>query len=155
MPARNQGLYFEDFPLEEEYTSPGRTVTEADIVMFCALSGDWTEIHSNVEFAQSSFFGQRLAHGALVFSIATGLVTRLGVIEGTAIAFAGMTWKFAKPVFIGDTIRVTLKALKKRALSAEAGMVIAAVSIVNQKDEVVESGEWTVMVRRKPQDVAA
>jgi len=155
MPPRILGLYFEDFPLEEEYTSPGRTITEADLVMFSALSGDWTEIHSNVESAKSSFFGQRLAHGALVFSLATGLVARLGVIEGTAIAFLSMTWKFAKPVFIGDTICVKLKALKKRAVSPEAGMVIAAVSIVNQKDEVVESGEWTVMVKRRPQQPAS
>lgn len=155
MPAPIQGLYFDDFPLDEEYTSPGRTVTETDVVMFSALSGDWTQIHSNVESAKSSYFGQRIAHGALVFSIATGLVARLGVIEGTAIAFLGMTWKFAKPVFIGDTICVKLKAIKKRAVGAEAGMVIAAVSIVNQKDEVVENGEWTVMVRRQPQAQAS
>ncbi len=155
MSVHTRSLFFEDFPLDEEYTSPGRTITETDVVMFSALSGDWTQIHSNVEAAKSSYFGQRLAHGALIFSIATGLVARLGVIEDTAIAFLGLTWKFAKPVFIGDTICVKLKATKKRAVSAEAGMVIAAVSIVNQREEVVESGEWTVMVRRKPQPAAA
>jgi acyl dehydratase len=150
MAAPVLGLYFDDFPLDEEYTSPGRTVTETDLVMFSGLSGDYTQIHSDVEFAKTTPFGQRIAHGALIFSIATGLVSRLGVIEGTAIAFLGLTWKFAKPVLIGDTICVKLKAIKKRAMGAEAGMVVAAVSVVNQRDEVVESGEWTVLIRRKP-----
>jgi acyl dehydratase len=148
MPAPVMGMYFDEFPLDEEYTSPGRTVTEADLVSFSGISGDYNQLHSNAEFAKSAPFGQRIAHGALVFSMATGLINRLGVIEGTAIAFLGMTWKFRKPVFIGDTISVRLKATKKRAAGPEAGMVFADISILNQRDEVVQSGEWTVMVRR-------
>jgi acyl dehydratase len=151
MPAVVLGMYFDDFPLNEEYVSPGRTVTEADIVAFAGVSGDYNQLHTDEEFCKAGMFGKRVAHGALIFSMATGLTSRMGVIEGTAIAFASMTWKFAKPVFIGDTIRVRLKAIKKRALGAEAGMLIAEVAVVNQKDEVVESGEWTVIVRRKPQ----
>ena len=150
MSARVLGLYFDEFPLDEEYTSPGRTVTETDLVTFSGISGDYNPLHSDVEFAKASPFGQRIAHGALVFSLATGLTSRLGVIEGTAIAFLGMTWKFRKPVFIGDTIRVRLRATKKRAVGAEAGMLFADVSIINQRDEVVQNGEWTVMVKRKP-----
>jgi acyl dehydratase len=150
MPARVLGMYFDEFPLDEEYTSPGRTVTETDVVNFSGISGDFNQLHSDVEFARASPFGQRLAHGALVFSMATGLTGRLGVIEGTAIAFLSMTWKFRKPVFIGDTIRVRLKATKKRAVGAEAGMLIADLSVINQRDEVVQNGEWTVMVKRKP-----
>ena len=150
MPSRVLSLHFDDFPLNEEYESPGRTVTETDVVNFCGLAGDYNQIHSDVEFAKSTPFGQRIAHGALVFSMATGLTARLGVIEGTAIAFVGLTWKFTKPVFIGDTIRVRLKAIKKRAVSPEAGMVIAEVAVINQRDEVVQKGEWTVMVKRKP-----
>lgn len=151
MPALVLGMYFDDFPLNEEYVSPGRTVTEADIVAFAGLSGDYNPLHTDEEFCKSGMFGQRIAHGALIFSMATGLVSRLGVIEGTAIAFAGLTWKFVKPVFIGDTIRVRLRALKKRAVAPEAGMLITEVTVVNQRDEVVESGEWTVLVRRKTQ----
>ena len=149
MPGVVHGMYFDEFPLDEEYTSPGRTVTETDLVMFSAVSGDFNQLHSDAEFAKTSHFGQRIAHGALIFSMATGLTGRLGVIEGTAIAFLGVTWKFSKPVLIGDTIRVTLKAIKKRAVGPEAGMLIAAISVINQKDEVVQSGEWTVMVKRK------
>ncbi len=150
MPGVVHGFYFDDFPLDEEYVSPGRTVTETDLVMFSGVSGDFNQLHSDAEFAKNSYFGQRIAHGALILSMATGLTGRLGVIEGTAIAFLGMTWKFSKPVFFGDTVRVMLQALKKRAVSPEAGMVIAAVSVINQRDEVVQSGEWTVMVKRKP-----
>jgi acyl dehydratase len=81
--------------------------------------------------------------------MATGLTSRLGVIEGTAIAFLGLTWKFSKPVFIGDTIRVKMKAIKKRAVAAEAGILVAEVTVVNQRDETTQGGEWTVMVKRK------
>ncbi len=150
MPGPTRGLYFEEFPLNEEYVSPGRTITEADVVGFCGLSGDFTQIHSDVEFAKGTPFGQRIAHGLLVLSIASGLAARMGIIEGTAIAFLGLSWKFSKPVFIGDTVRLTMKATKKRAVSPEAGIVVSEVSLLNQKDEVVETGEWTVMVKRKP-----
>jgi acyl dehydratase len=149
MPAPVLGMYFDEFPLNEEYTSPGRTVTETDVVNFSGVSGDYNQLHSDAEFARATPFGQRIAHGALVFSMATGLTSRLGVIEGTAIAFLGMTWKFRKPVLIGDTIRVKMTATKKRAVSPQAGMIFTDIVIVNQKDEIVQSGEWTVMVRRK------
>jgi acyl dehydratase len=144
-----RGLYFDDFPLNEEYESPGRTITEADIVMFAGLSGDYNQLHTDAEFARATPFGARIAHGALVLSVATGLASRLGVIEGTALAFTGLTWKFQKPVFAGDTVRLRLKATKKRALGNEAGMVIAEVTIVNQRDEIVQSGEWSVLIARK------
>jgi acyl dehydratase len=152
MPEHVLGLYFDDFPLNEEYVSPGRTVTEADVVLFSGLSGDYNQLHSDIEFARQSQFGQRLAHGALVLSMATGLIGRLGVIEGTAIAFLGLTWKFSKPIFIGDTVRVKLKAVKKRAVGPEAGIVITDITVINQKDEPCQSGEWTVMVKRKQAD---
>lgn len=150
MPERLLALYFDEFPLNEEYVSPGRTITEADIVNFSGVSGDFNPLHSDVEFAKATQFGQRLAHGALILSMATGLTSRLGVIEGTAIAFLGLTWKFSKPVFIGDTIRVKMKAIKKRAVAAEAGILVAEVTVVNQRDETTQGGEWTVMVKRKP-----
>jgi acyl dehydratase len=150
MPAPALGLYFDDFTLDEEYVSPGRTITETDVIMFAGLSGDYNQLHTNIEVAKSSVFGQRLAHGALIFSMVTGLINRMGVIEGTAIALTSFSWKFSKPVFIGDTIWAHLKAIKKRAVGAEAGMVIAQITVVNQKDEVVESGELTVMVKRRP-----
>lgn len=149
MPAANPGLYFDDFPLEQEYESPGRTITETDLVVFSGVSGDYNPLHTDIEFAKQGPFGQRIAHGMLVLSIVTGLVSKMGILDGTAIAFLGLTWKFSKPVYINDTVRLTMKATKKRAVGAEAGMVIAEVVVRNQRGEKVQSGELTVMIKRQ------
>ncbi len=145
-------MYLEDFKVGQTYTSPARTITEADIVSFAALSGDWNQIHTDVEFAKSTPFGQRIAHGMLVLSVSTGLGARMGFIEGTAIAFLSLTWKFSKPVFIGDTVRLQVKMNKKRAVGPQMGLVIFDAAIVNQREEIVQQGEWSVMVKRQGVD---
>jgi len=144
-----RGLHFEEFEVGAAYTSPGRTVTETDVVAFAALSGDYNQLHTDAEFAKSTFFGARIAHGLLGLSIASGLGSRMGFLEGTALAFLGLTWKFSKPIFIGDTIALQAKVAKKRAVSGEAGIVVFDCSLLNQRDEVTQQGEWTVMVRRR------
>ena len=104
--AIQRGLYFEEFNVGDTVTSAGRTITEADIVSFAALSGDWNAIHVDAEFARSQMFGERIAHGLLGLSIASGLAVRLGFIEDTVIAFMGLDWKFRAPIKIGDTIHM-------------------------------------------------
>ena len=104
-----RGLYFEDYNENLDIVSAGRTVTETDIVQFCMLSGDWNQLHCDAEFAKTTPFGQRIAHGLLGLSIGTGLGGSMGFIEGTAIAFLGLTWKFVKPILIGDTIRLRVQ----------------------------------------------
>ena len=134
-------------------TSPGRTITETDVVLFSGLSGDYNELHTNTAFAAGTPFGQRIAHGLLGLSIASGLVGRLGLIEGTAIAFTGLEWRFKAPVFIGDTIRVRAEVEKTRAMRAVGGgMVILQVSVLNQRDEVVQEGAWKVLMRARPSE---
>lgn len=155
MTTQARGLYFEEFEPGIEYISPGRTITEADIVTFAGLSGDYNQLHTNSEFAKATPFGQRIAHGLLGLSIASGLGSRLGFLEGTVVAFLGLTWKFTKPIFIGDTLRLRVKMAKKRAVSPEMGMVIFDAAILNQRDEVTQEGEWTVMVRRKGEPTPA
>jgi len=147
--ALARGLYFEEFEVGAAYTSPGRTVTETDVVAFAALSGDYNQLHTDAEFAKSTFFGARIAHGLLGLSIASGLGSRMGFLEGTALAFLSLTWKFSKPIFIGDTIALQAKVAKKRAVSGEAGIVVFDCALLNQRDEVTQQGEWTVMVKRK------
>ena len=147
--SQPRGLYFEDYNDKLDITSAGRTVTETDIVQFCQLSGDWNQLHCDAEYAKTTPFGQRIAHGLLGLSIGTGLGGSMGFIEGTAIAFLGLSWKFVKPILIGDTIRLRVRLNKKRPLSAEAGMVVIDAEIVNQRDEVTQRGEWTVMVKRR------
>jgi 3-hydroxybutyryl-CoA dehydratase len=87
LPTRTD-LYFEDYEIGLTVTSQGRTITETDIVSFAALTGDWNVIHTNAEYAAKQMFGQRVAHGLLVLSIASGLVMRLGLMEETVLEVA-------------------------------------------------------------------
>ena len=146
-----RGLYFEEFTVGDSLVTAGRTVTEADIVNFAALSGDWTTIHTDAEYAKGIMFGERIAHGALVLSIATGLAVRSGVIEGTVIAFRDLTWKFSGGVKIGDTVRVRLQIGEKKAMPRlGGGSVLMNAEVVNQRDETVQRGTWTMLVKSKP-----
>ena len=148
-----RGKYLEDFVVGEIMTSPGRTITETDVVQFAALSGDYNELHTNAEFAKATPFRQRIAHGLLGLAVASGLASRLGFIEGTAIAFAGLEWKFKKPVFIGDTIHMTAQVEKTRPMRPiGGGMVILAISMLNQHGESVQEGTWKVLVRSRPSE---
>jgi len=115
--------YLEDFKVGEKAISPGRTVTEADIVMFAALSGDWNELHTNAEYMKNSIFGQRIAHGMLTLSIASGLSLRTGARSPVEIlAFLGMdNVRLLAPVFIGDTIRVESEVIEVRPRRSNVG----------------------------------
>ena len=150
-----QKSYFEDFKLGEKTVSPARTITETDIVMFAALSGDWSELHTNAEYMKQSVFGQRIAHGLLTLSIATGLALRTGG-RGTIdmLAFLGMDKvKFTNsPVFIGDTIRVELEVIEARTSQSrpDAGILKFKNTVKNQRDEEVATYEAAVMVNKKP-----
>lgn len=149
--APTRGRYFEEFEVGFEATTPARTITETDVVNFAALTGDWNPLHTDVEFARTTVFGQRIAHGLLVLSIASGLITRLGLIEGTAEAFRELSWKFRAPVFIGDTIHAVATVTETRPLPRlNSGMVILEVSVINQRGEVVQKGTWQALVKSRP-----
>jgi acyl dehydratase len=143
--------YFEELEVGTQWLSPRRTITEADIVMFAAITGDHNPVHTDEEFAKSTVFGGRILHGPAAFAIATGLESRLGIKEGTAIAFLGMTWDMRGPVKIGDTIYVREKVTSKRETKKPTtGIVNFYVAIENQRGEVVQEGEWKVMMKRDP-----
>jgi acyl dehydratase len=147
---RPRGLYFEEFKPDTEVVTAGRTITEADIVSFAGLSGDYTTIHTDAEYAKSTPFGERIAHGMLGLSVATGLATQFGLIEGTVIAFTGLNWKFKGPIKIGDTIHATVKVKQTKAMSAAGGgFVIFDVQVNNQRGETVQQGEWSMLVKSK------
>ena len=146
-----RGLYWEEWEVGAEFESPARTVTEADIVAFAGLSGDYNPLHVNEEYCKTTIFGGRILHGPAGFAIATGLESRLGIKEGTATAFLGMTWDLKGPIKIGDTIRVLQKVTSVRETKKPTqGIVFFHVALVNQRDEVVQEGEWKVMFIRKP-----
>ncbi|MEP7289309.1 MAG: MaoC/PaaZ C-terminal domain-containing protein [Chloroflexota bacterium] len=145
------GLWFEEFNEGLSVESRGRTITEADLVNFAGVSGDYNPMHTDAEFAKNTQFAARVAHGALVFSIATGLTYQLGVLEGTVIAFTGFEMKLRAPVFIGDTIRVIATVSKRRAMpAASGGFVTFDIKVPNQKGEITQKGEWTVLVASRP-----
>jgi len=150
LPAR-MGLYFEEFEIGQSVTSVGRTITETDVVNFAALSGDWTQIHTDAEFAANHPFGQRVAHGLLLVSIASGLAARLGFIEGTALALREIAeWKFSLPIFIGDTIHMRATVVETKPMRRlGGGLVTLKVEILNQKEEVVQRGMWGVLVKSR------
>ncbi len=147
------GLYYEDFHEGQQILTVGRTVAESDIVSFAGLSGDFNQLHTDAEYAASSPFGQRIAHGLLGLSITSGLALRTGILEGTVIAFREINgWKFTKPVFIGDTIHAELKVTETRPYPRlNGGSVTIDFDVRNQKDETVMKGTWTVIVASKPQ----
>ncbi len=151
MTTETRGLYFEEFSLGQKIKTPSRTITETDVVNFAGLSGDYNALHTDAVFAQATPYGQRIAHGVLVLSIATGLAARHGFIEGTALAFRELSWKFNAPVFIGDTIymEATVSALKPIARLG-GGMVILSAVMFNQRHEAVQKGEWRVLMKSKP-----
>jgi acyl dehydratase len=147
-----RGYYFEQFEAGQHFVTAGRTITEGDIVTFAGLSGDYNQIHTDAEFSKTTPFGQRVAHGLLVLSIASGLAMRSGVLEGTVLAFREINhWKFSSPVFIGDTIRVELAVIETRALPRlGGGAVVIELAVKNQRDETTMKGSWTALVANQP-----
>ena len=149
-----RGLYFEDFEVGQIFYSTGRTINASDIANFAGLSGDYNQIHTDAEFAKETPFGQRIAHGLLITSIASGLVMQSGLLEGTVLAFREINeWKFIKPTFIGDTVRVESEVITAKALRRiGGGSVVISLTIKNQSDETLIKGTWTVLVVSRPQE---
>jgi len=149
--SRSRGLFFEEFSVGQEIESPARTVTETDVVQYAGLSGDYNPLHTDAEFAKSTPYGRRIAHGLLGLSMASGLASRTGFIEGTARAFIGLTWKFKAPIFIGDSIRLQATVTRTRPMpSVGGGMVVLELTLLNQEDERVQQGQWTLLVAGRP-----
>ena len=106
MSDKAQGRYFEEFEIGDAVVTGEHVVTEEEIMAFARLTGDNNPMHTDPEYAQTHMFGQQVAHGPLVLSIAVGLAWQLGFMQGTVLAFRDLEWKFSRPVFISDRIRV-------------------------------------------------
>ena len=145
------GVFFEDLQIGQEFTSPGRTVTEADIVIFAGLSGDYNVLHTDAEHMKTSIFGERIAHGLLGLGIQQGLASR-GEPAAAHGLLSALKWKFRSPIKIGDTVHVLSRITGKRdGPDAGRGLVTVERRLVNQRGEVVQEGETEhVMERRKP-----
>ncbi len=145
-----RGMYFEEFTEGTEVVTQGRTITEADIVNFAGVSGDYNTIHTDAEYAKTTPFGERISHGLLGLSVATGLAMQLGFVDGTVIAFTGLEWKFKGAIKIGDTIHVVAKVKQPKAMrAAGGGFVVFDARVVNKRGESVQQGRWTLLVKSK------
>lgn len=146
------GRYFEDFSTGETFTTRSRTITEADVVQFAALTGDFTYLHVDVVAAAATPFGQRIAHGALVYSYSIGLTTQLNLLEGTVIAFYGLDrLRSIRPTFIGDTIHVE-KRVTALDRKEKGGLVTYDTQIRNQHGDTVMVYIDKVLVRYRNGD---
>lgn len=146
------GKFFDQLEIGDKFSTVSRTVTEADIVNFCGVSGDFNQLHTDIEFAARTTFGQRVAHGMCGMAIASGCVNRSGLIEGTTVAFIGIQdWSFRKPIFINDTVLVEISVKdKKETKKTDRGFVSFWLKVINQREEVVMEGQWDILMARNP-----
>ena len=152
MPYSYEPHHFEDFEEGKEFISVGRTVTESDFMMHSALSGDWTELHTNKEYAEDQQFGERIAHGPMTFVQATGFVYRTGIVERTALAFLGMNYMdLPNPVHIGDTIQLEMVVDKTKDIDSrdDAGLVVLDTEMEKQDGTVVFQGDMKFLIKTK------
>ena len=145
------GKFFEELTTESAFETAPRMVTNEDIQTFINLTGDDNRLHTDDAFARSQGFEGRIAHGALVVSIATGLAWSTGILTDTTIAFRAIEdWKFTQPVYPGDAIRLRGSISDTRAMPRlGAGLVRFDLEVVNQKDVVVSSGSLRMLMRSK------
>ncbi len=149
MMSEPRGLTFDDFEPGACYQSQARTVTEADVVAFAGLSGDFNPLHTDAEFGKSGPFGERIAHGMLIQSMATGMANWTGLFEGTTLALLEQMIRYKGPVRFTDTIHLELEVLDKKPSSKpDRGVVRMAARVINQRDEIVQDGEWTLLMKR-------
>ncbi len=151
-----QGLYYEEVEVGATFVTRGRTITEADLVQFAALTGDYNPMHTDARYMQTHPMGQRVAHGMLTLSYAVGQIYQLGFMERTVIAFRSVAMKFSLPVFIGDTLHSVLRITEKRpARRLGGGSITAELRIHNQDERVVQSGTMTLIIASQPREEGA
>ncbi|MDP6366784.1 MAG: MaoC/PaaZ C-terminal domain-containing protein [Nitrospinota bacterium] len=143
------GLYYEEFEVGFKWRTSARTVGEVDVASFAGLTGDYTFLHTDAESASKTVFGGRIAHGLLGLSYISGLVTRLGILEGTVEAFMGVEMQFRKPIMFDDTIYAEVVVNEKRISSKGHGLVTLGVVVNNQRSEVVQDGVFALMIAKK------
>ena len=145
-----KGFYLEDYEIGREYTTPGRTITEADLVNFAGVSGDFNPLHTDEEFGKANQFGKRIAHGALGFIISNGLNNQMGIAEGTTIAFIECTVKYTAPLLIGDTVHIVVIPTEVIHSSKPGkGILKQLVKLVNQDERVIMESNQTLMVKSR------
>jgi acyl dehydratase len=154
MSAReSRPLTFTDLAVGDQWESPGRTITEADVVNFAGLSGDFNPIHTDHQWAAQGPFRKPVAHGLLGLAVASGLTSNAPRVDTLAF-LAIVDWKFLQPIAFGDTVRVItrVEALEPRA-RGRRGVVTWHRRVVNQAGVTLQEGLTQTLVRnRTPAD---
>lgn len=142
---------FDAYTVGTRRVSMGRTVTEADIVLHAGQTGDFYPHHVDAEWCKTQPFGHRMAHGTLILSLGIGMTA--GTINPLAISYGYDRVRFIRPVFIGDTIRVTATIKEKRddPRRPENGVLVEQVEIFNQREQIVLACEHLYLVQRQPE----
>jgi acyl dehydratase len=144
------GKYYEDFEIGETYVSQARTITEADVTAFAGLSGDYNPLHTNAEFAKTTPFGRRIAHGMLTVAMSTGMSNWSGLFAGTTIALLEQNIKYTGAVMFGDTVHLKMTVTEKKETSkADRGIVTVAAQVFNQDDKLVVDMVWVHLMQRR------
>jgi len=145
------GRLFGEFAVGQRFVTPGRTITEADIVAFAGLTGDYNPLHTDEVFARATDFAGRIAHGPLGIGMAFGLASRLDLIDGTVIALLGVSWDFTAPVRAGDTIKAVIEVTEVRAVkNLDRGLLVLGFELVDQRNTTVQHGSAHLLMRRTP-----
>ena len=147
MAYKFKGLKFSDFEVGQVYYTARRTITEADVVNFAGITGDFNPLHVDEVYAKTTPFKKRIAHGMLGVAIATGLANQLGIFEGTTIALLSQTVNYKGPIFFGDTVQLRLHVKETKPSSKPGkGVVTFQCLLKNQREEIVIESIWVVML---------
>lgn len=153
-----QGLHFEDLHVGLEFESPTRTVTETDVVMFAAMTGDYSELHTSEAFAKQTQYGRRIAHGLLGLVLAHGLMwPRTGELRDIAVALLGVSdWRFRAPIFLGETVRVAYRIAEMRDSRKHPDQAIVTfdVQLLGDDGGVLQEGRKALLVSKHPLSAA-
>jgi monoamine oxidase len=146
---RTETTYFEDYEIGSSRESFGRTITETDFVVHAGHTGDFFPHHMDAEFCKTQDFGQRIAHGTMVFAIGVGMTA--DVINPVAFSYGYERMRFVRPVHIGDTIRARTTISRKEPDAKRPGMgqVFEKLEVRNQDDATVLVAEHIYLVKMK------
>jgi 3-hydroxybutyryl-CoA dehydratase len=146
--------FFEDCRVGDTAVSPGRTITETDVVLFAAFTGDWMPIHTDAEYAKQTAFGERIAHGLLVLTVGSALLLRLGqhalLPKATIALYEIEKVRFVAPAKLGDTVHTASEVVRMTDLDQTRGLLTVRGEIKNQRNELLATFTLKGLVGRRP-----
>ena len=149
-------LFFEEIEVGRSYLTRGRTIGEGDIMNFAGLVGDYTPLHVDEHYSRQTQYGGRIAHGPLTLAVAIGMMTQLGLIDENVLGLLNLNWDFSGPVKIGDTIHARVTIAEARPTSKRVtGIVKFRFEVINHREEMVQDGHMTIMVKTRAGETGA